>query len=159
MQEQKEHIELSALLPLIREVISRGGEFELHPRGESMLPTICQGRDTVMLSSLDRPPVRGDLLLYQRDTGAFVLHRVVRVAKDGTLSMRGDNQYFIERGIQRNQVIAVVRRYYRRGREMRTDSLRVRLYCTRRTLTYPFRRVFRAVARRVKRLFGGKIHG
>lgn len=159
MQEQKEHIELAALLPLIREVISRGGEFALHPRGESMLPTIRAGRDTVMLSALDRPPVRGDLLLYQRDTGAFVLHRVVREEKDGTLSMRGDNQYFIERGIRKDQVIAVVRRYYRQGQERRTDSLRVRLYCTRRTLTYPFRRIFRAVARRTRRLFGGKNHG
>lgn len=159
MQKQKEYIELSTLLPLIREVISHGGEFELHPRGESMLPTIRAGRDTVMLSALDRSPVRGDLLLYQRDTGTFVLHRVVRVEKDGTLSMRGDNQYFIERGIRKDQVIAAVRRYYRQGQERRNNSLRVRLYCARRTLTYPFRRVFRAIARRVKRLFGGKTHG
>ena len=156
MQNQKEHIELAALLPLIREVLSRGGEFELHPRGVSMRPTICEDRDTVMLSTFTTPPKRGDLLLYQRTTGAFVLHRVVRVEKDGTLSMRGDNQYFIERGIRTEQVIAVVRRYYRRGREMRTDSLRVRLYSARRTFTYPFRRIARAVWRRVRKLFGGK---
>lgn len=159
MKQINEKMPLSSLLPLMKEVLNRGGEFELHPCGESMRPTIKEGRDTVFLSSLTCAPTRDDLLLYQRDTGAFVLHRVVRVAEDGTLFMRGDNQYFIERGIRPDQVIAIVKRYYRGKREIKTDSLRARLYVRRRHFTYPFRRVLHALLRRVKRLFGGKAHG
>jgi len=159
MQQTNEKIALADLIPLIREVLQRGGEFELHPRGESMRPTIKEGRDTVLLSSPTRPPVRNDLLLYRRDNGTYVLHRVVRVEKDGTLSLRGDNQYFIERGIRPDQVIATVKRYYRGKHERRTDSLRVRIYCAFRTATYPIRRVFHALGRRIKRIFGGTAHG
>jgi len=37
--------------PIIREVLDSGGEFELAPRGTSMLPLIKEGRDTVTLVS------------------------------------------------------------------------------------------------------------
>ena len=83
MQQKTETMELSLLLPLIEEVLAQGGEFELHPRGKSMLPAIREGRDTVMLSRATPPYTRGDLLLYRRTNGTFVLHRVVRVEKDG----------------------------------------------------------------------------
>lgn len=159
MQPRTEVMELATLLPLIEEVLARGGEFELHPRGQSMLPAIREGRDTVMLAQATPPYGRGDLLLYRRTSGAFVLHRVVRVERDGTLSMRGDNQFAVERGIREEQVIAAVKRYYRAGREIRTDSLRSRFYRLRRTLSYPFRRVAHAIWRRIKRLFQGERNG
>ena len=156
----QEHVlPLEQLIPLIREVLSRGGEFELHPQGNSMRPTIREGRDTVMLTAITRSPKRGDLLLYRRAGGTFVLHRVVRKEKDGTLSMRGDNQYFTERGIRENQLIATVKRYFRDGKEIRTDSCCARLYRARRTFTYPFRRVAHALARRLKRLLRGEKNG
>ena len=150
---------LDELLPLIREVLANGGEFELHPKGSSMLPTIREGRDTVMLTAITATPKKGELVLYRRDTGALVLHRVVRQERDGTLSMRGDNQYFIERGIREDQLIATVKRYFRDGKEIRTDAPRARFYLARRQFTYPFRRIARAIGRRLYKLFGGKAHG
>ena len=159
MQPKTETMELALLLPLIEEVLAHGGEFELHPRGQSMLPTIKEGRDRVMLSPAAPPYARGDLLLYRRKNGVFVLHRVVKVEKDGTLTMRGDNQFALERGIKESQVIASVKRYFRAGREVRTDSLRGRLYRLRRTLGYPFRRLVHALSWRLKRIFKGEHHG
>ena len=157
---ERKNIPLSELLPLIEEVLSKNGEFEIHPRGQSMLPTIKEGRDTVLLSRATPPYRRGDLLLYRRKNGVFVLHRVVKAEKDGTLSFRGDNQYFIERGITPPQVIAIVKRYYRAGKEVKTDALTTRLYCAARTVGYPFRRIARAVLRRLRRLFqGGDTNG
>ncbi len=159
MLSQGSSLPLGELLPLIREVLAKGGEFELHPRGSSMLPTIREGRDTVMLTAVTSPPKRGDLLLYRRDTGAYVLHRVVCVEKDGTLCMRGDNQYATERGIREDQLIATVHRYFRDGKEIRTDSPRARRYRARRAFTFPFRRVAHALSWRIKRLFQGGRHG
>ena len=150
---------LSELLPVIREVLAKGGEFELHPHGSSMLPTIREGRDTVMLTAITAPPKRGDLLLYRRDSGTLVLHRVVRVETDATLTMRGDNQYFTERGIREDQLIATVKRYFRDGKEIRTDSRRSHFYRARRAFTFPFRRVAHALFGRIKRLFQGGQHG
>ena len=157
---EQKHIPLSELLPLIEEVLKRNGEFELHPRGQSMLPTIKEGRDTVLLSRATPPYQRGDLLLYRRKNGIFVLHRVVKAEKDGTLSFRGDNQYFIERDIAPSQVIAAVKRYYRAGKEIRTDAMSTKIYCAARTVGYPFRRIARALLRRLRRLFqGGDTNG
>ncbi len=159
MEKKREYMELSELFPVIQEVLDKGGEFRLYPRGVSMLPTIREGRDSVVLSPATPPYRRGDILLYRRDSGIFVLHRVVKAEKDGTLTMRGDNQYYKERGIRGDQVIAVVRRYFRGEREILTASLSSRLARARRTATYPLRRIWRAGLRRIKMLFGGRNHG
>lgn len=150
---KENRIPLKELLPVIQEVLASGGEFLLHPQGVSMLPYLCEGRDSVMLCAVTGTPRRGDILLYRRLDGTLVLHRVVKVERDGTLSMRGDNQYFVERGIREAQVIATVSRVVRNGKEHATDGLSAHLYRTRRALSYPFRRVGRAAARRFKRLF------
>lgn len=156
----KNCIPLTELLPVICEVLATGGEFILQPRGKSMLPYFREGRDTIVLSPVTEAPKRDDILLYVRKSGVPVLHRVVLAEDNGTLTMRGDNQYFLEPGIEREQVLAIVKRYQRHGRERRTDALSSRLYCTRRRLTYPLRRfVHRAIGfikRNVKR---GEKHG
>ena len=153
---EENFMKLTDLVPVIEEMVSSGGEFLLHPQGVSMLPYLREGRDSVMLCALQRAPKRGDILLYRRPSGTLVLHRVVRVEKDGTLSMRGDNQYFIERGVKKEQVIATVKRFFRDGKEIRTDALPSRMYRARRTLSYPVRRVWRALVRRTKRCFRRK---
>lgn len=153
-------ISLSELLPVIRDVLAAGGEFSLKPRGTSMLPYLREERDTVVLSPLTQSPQKGDILLYQRANGAPILHRVVRVAPDGTLSMRGDNQYFLERNVSPTQVIAIVKRFSTNGREKHTDSFSSRLYLMRRRASYPFRYLFFGVLRRAKRILkGGKSNG
>ena len=152
---EQQSILLKDLLPVIREVLTSGGEFSLKPRGVSMLPYLREGRDTVILSPLKKAPKRGDILLYVRSSGAPILHRVVHVEDDGTLSMRGDNQYFIERGIRQDQVVAIMERFLRNGKEKHISSLGSRLYRARRTITYPFRRVCVAALRRTKRFLKG----
>ena len=76
--------------------------------GRSMTPFLVGGRDTVYLSRLERPVRRGDILLYQRDSGQYVLHRVWKVEKNGTFTMVGDAQVELEHGIREDQVIAIV---------------------------------------------------
>ena len=90
--------------------------------GGSMNPFLIQGRDTVYLSRLERPARRGDILLYQRDNGKYILHRVWRVEKDGTLTIVGDAQTQLERGIRQDQIIAVVTAVIRKGQRMAPGS-------------------------------------
>lgn len=89
--------------------------------GNSMSPFLIHGRDTVYLSRLTRPVRRGDMLLYQRESGGYVLHRVYKAAPEG-LTMIGDAQTELEPGIQPEQVIAIVTRVERKGKPLAPGS-------------------------------------
>lgn len=91
--------------------------------GNSMSPFLIHGRDTVYLSRLTRPVRRGDMLLYQRENGGYVLHRVYKAAPEG-LTMIGDAQTELEPGIQPEQVIAIVTRVERKGKPLAPGSFR-----------------------------------
>ena len=107
--------ELSELLPRIAETIANGGEFLLYPQGESMLPLVRPARDGVWLSKAEKP-ARNDICLYRRENGRFVLHRLVKREKSGSLSFRGDNQRETERGVPEDAVIAKVAAVQRDGK-------------------------------------------
>ena len=59
--------------------------------GGSMVPFLHHG-DTVFLSVPDSPLKRGDIVLYQRSSGRYILHRIWKVRADGSLVMVGDAQ-------------------------------------------------------------------
>ena len=84
--------------------------------GGSMTPFLVGGRDTVYLSRLTRPARRGDMLLYRRRNGTYVLHRVYRAEE--TLTMVGDAQTELEPGICPSQVMAIVTRVERKGKSL-----------------------------------------
>lgn len=92
----------------------RAKELPLLISGGSMTPFLIGGRDTVFLSRVEGPVRRGDMLLYLRDGGGYVLHRVYRVTETG-YTMLGDAQTVTEPGIRPDQVIARVTRVQRKG--------------------------------------------
>ena len=93
-------------------------ELPLTITGNSMSPFLIHGRDTVYLSRLTRSARRGDVLLYRRDNGAYVLHRVYAVKAEG-YTMVGDAQTELESGIRPDQVVAVMTRATRKDKELR----------------------------------------
>ena len=108
---------MAELEPLIREVLSNGSTFTLMPRGTSMLPLIREGQDSVSLSPLPDEITPGDVVLYKRDKGQFVLHRVMKV-KNGLFTICGDNQVVFEKGIMQGHIIASVTALIRDGEEI-----------------------------------------
>lgn len=96
-------------------------ELPLTVTGNSMSPFLIHGRDTVYLSRLTRPARRGDILLYRRDNGGYVLHRVYAVTPKG-YTMVGDAQTELETGIRPDQVIAIVTRAVRKEQELGPGS-------------------------------------
>ncbi|PWM54990.1 MAG: hypothetical protein DBX93_08060 [Oscillospiraceae bacterium] len=107
----REQMDLAALMPLIDEVIAAGGAFRLYPRGTSMLPMLTEGEDAVELVAAE-PYAVGDVLLYRRASGQFVLHRLIGVHK-GALVFCGDNQRALEFGVPRTAVLAKLGGYYK----------------------------------------------
>ena len=83
--------------------------------GSSMTPFLVHGRDTVYLSKVAHPLKKGDMILYRRDNGAYILHRICRV--DGEIyTLIGDAQTQLEPGVRQDQVLAVVNTVCRKGR-------------------------------------------
>ena len=92
-----------------------------------MLPMLRQGIDQVVLSPLPETLHRFDLVLYQRDNGQFVLHRIVEI-DGGEYTCLGDNQFQKEQGLRRDQMIAVVTAFFRNGKEYSVSDLSYRIY-------------------------------
>lgn len=116
----KQIIKLEILWPVIDEVISTGGEFRLFPRGTSMMPLLREGIDSVILVSPNNVD-ENDIVLYKRDSGQFVLHRIVKIKKDEYI-MCGDNQFILEYGIKRENILAKVSSFYRAEEHIDNDN-------------------------------------
>ena len=129
-------------MPLFRETLAAGRSVKFSPRGVSMLPMLRQGRDSVRLSPLPDKLKKYDLPLYQRKSGAYVLHRIVKVGD--TYTCIGDNQFELEQGLHYEQMIGVVTAFYRDQREISVNSIGYRVYCFywhhTRALRYLYRR-------------------
>ena len=99
------------LMPLLQE----GNAVEIHPEGTSMFPLITSHSDSVVLQSIaEFTPKTGDIILYQRDSGLLVLHRLCRIGKAG-FYFTGDNQTEVEGPLQASQLLAVVTQICRKG--------------------------------------------
>jgi hypothetical protein len=105
---------MEELYPIIREVTEAGGEIELTVTGDSMRPLFKHKVSRVRLGCANELAI-GDIPLYRRDNGAFVLHRIVGI-EDGTYTMCGDAQWQLERGVPRSAVVAVTVAYSRDGK-------------------------------------------
>ena len=122
---------LAEAMPLIEEILAADGEFRFYPKGKSMLPLIVEERDSVILKRWNPESIKKRaLLLYRRDNGQYVLHRMMKREANGTFSMCGDNQYVWERGIRSEQIIGYVPVLYRKDRPIKDDAIIYRLYST-----------------------------
>ena len=122
---------LVELEDVIREVLESGGEFEICPSGKSMLPLIKEGRDLVTLVKAQAFLSEGDIALYKRECGQFVLHRVMR-SENGVYAMCGDNQTVLEKGIKHSQILGKVCRMTINGKTLDVNDKKHLRYVKRR---------------------------
>lgn len=115
-------VNLSELYPVIQEVIESGGTFSLTITGTSMYPTILGGRDKVTLVKAPEKLKKYDLPLYRRESGQFVLHRIVAVAPDGTYTCCGDHQWELEKGLRQEQMIGLATDFVRKGKHFTAEN-------------------------------------
>lgn len=108
------------LIPPLLALLDETQPVPLIISGNSMSPFLVHGRDTVYLSKITQPPKRGDMILYRRDSGAYILHRVYRVSD--TYTMVGDAQTQLEPGIRLDQMLAIVTAVRRKGKLLKKGS-------------------------------------
>lgn len=147
---------LDDVMPLIREQLQMGCDVTFGPRGTSMRPLIRQGRDSVTLSPIKHKLKKYDLPLYQRANGQYVLHRIVKVHKDGTYTCIGDNQYAYEHGVDDSQMIAYATAVIRDGKKIKCSCAAYRIYCRVWHISRVPRHYFRAIVDKIKTVLDKK---
>lgn len=116
MERYRKTVETGQLLEEYRELLQSTKTLPLQVTGRSMTPFLIPGRDSVTLTALQASPKRGDIILYQRENGSYVLHRVVTCQRDGRYTMLGDGQQQREKDICREQMFAKVCVIHRKGK-------------------------------------------
>lgn len=115
---------LSDAIDAIEEVLASGGEFNISPKGISMLPLIVENRDSVILKrDFVNIARKHDIAFYRRQNGQFVLHRVMKITKDNTYVMCGDNQNALEENVPASCIIGVVSKIVRNGKSVDLDGI------------------------------------
>lgn len=148
-------LQLNELMPVIRERLADGNSVRFMPRGISMLPMLRQGIDSVVLSAAPQELKKYDLPLYQRMDGKYILHRIVGRAGEYYVCV-GDNQFRLELGVSRLQIVAVVTGFYRKNRYISCDNLFYQIYCRIWHHTRKLRYYWRKAVSKVYRLLGVK---
>ena len=141
-------IPLGELSPILTSCLQEGQEVILTIKGTSMRPLLFNLRDQVVLRAADAESLRpGDVPLYLRRNGVYVLHRVV-ARDDGThcefldgsvqdstqigdevrYTMLGDAQVDLEHGIAPSQILGVATAFIRRGKRIECNSASYRRY-------------------------------
>lgn len=116
---------VEAFAPLIEEAFSNNQKFKMPVNGVSMLPFLNKTHYVV----LDKPNnlKRNDMILYKRENGQYVLHRIFRVKKDH-FQLIGDNQFYREYPIYENQVIGKVVSVIKGNKVDNLNSFKYKLY-------------------------------
>lgn len=112
------------LIPELARLLKEEKEVRFTPSGNSMRPFIEGEKDSVVLSPLNNPPRKGDILLARvqiADRRTFVLHRVLRVEKheqETIFVLQGDGNLQGEERCTIDEIIGIVKRVeYPSGRK------------------------------------------
>ena len=134
-------VSLDELAPIMAECMEQGQEVVFTITGNSMSPFLRNRKDQVVLTTCDPTTLQpGDVPLYRRRSGKYVLHRLVerddgvtrtRYGLDEALpsrcdslryTMLGDAQWQEEPGIAPDQIIVVATAFISRGKRWECDS-------------------------------------
>lgn len=137
----------------LQDVINSGGIIPLGVTGGSMMPFLKHLRDTVFIRKCSCEDLKkGQILLFKREDGRLILHRVRKVFSDGRLLMNGDGQVWYEI-IECSQVIASVCEVERKGKRSKSNSFRFKMWGFLWFPTRPLRPLLFKIAGKIKDVF------
>ena len=135
------------------ELLKRDGSFLYTFKGVSMKPLLNQGKDVVIISSIDRPIKKLDIVLYKVGE-RYVLHRVIKIKKDHYV-IRGDNTYR-EEFIPKDKVFGILTSYYKNDKLKKVNTKGAILLYYLWLTTYPLRWLLVKTKRLLRRIIKGK---
>lgn len=97
--------------------------------GTSMLPLLKEGRDLVELESCSQERLKkGNVVLYKKNDGTLVLHRIIKTENGEFFTVLGDHQFNNDERVNNNQIIAVACGFFIKGRYVNEKTRWYRLY-------------------------------
>ncbi len=114
-------VETESFLTVLCELAEEGNRVCTVVTGSSMVPFLASGRDYAYLEKPRGNLKKGDVVLFRRRNGAFVLHRIKSV-KGSQYYLIGDRQYSTEGPVSREQICAVLTGVRRKGKELSDKS-------------------------------------
>jgi len=118
-------------VPIMTELMQEGKKVLLTPHGFSMYPLIVGDRDQVQVTKIYRKLRRGDIVLYRRDCGSYILHRIHHIDKkknDYEFYMIGDSQSDVEGPINEKQIKALAEIIIRKNRRINVNNILYRFF-------------------------------
>ena len=132
-------VSLNELSDLLLGLLNDGIDVKLDITGISMVPMLVPNRDSVVLrKSCGKDLKVNDVVLYKRDDGDYVLHRLWAI-KGNEYIMVGDGQRVLERGLQDKNILAKVVSFTRGAKKINIDSKKYKLYIAVWRFFRPFR--------------------
>ena len=130
------------------ELLKTQDEVLTRTKGTSMRPLLRQGRDIVVIKRPRFPLKAGDAPLYRvKGKKELVLHRILKVGKDGTYIIRGDN-LFVKEYITESQIVGVMKAFFRDGKYCDCETSRkYKLYIILNRASYPLRYLWKCAVR------------
>lgn len=110
----------------IAEELRAGRVVSTETHGISMRPLLTEGKTVVVIEPLRRALTVGELPVFLRADGKYVIHRVIGMDEKNYYT-RGDNCLSFET-VPKEQMLGVVAEIYRNGRMLRVTDRRYRLY-------------------------------
>ena len=136
----------------VERLLEQGQSIQIQPQGYSMYPMFVPGRDAAVIEGAEGAKLkRGDVVLYRRESGMLVLHRIWRVRQDG-FYMVGDNQSEVEGPLQRSQIKGILTGFVRKGKYRSVKNPVYRLASGLWLFLRPVRPVLSGMAAAVKRM-------
>lgn len=135
--------------------------------GRSMMPLLREGRDIMVIDKKGAEPCKNhDAVLFKRygvhGRGAYVMHRILRVNKDGTYWIVGDACIKGET-VNEDQILGILTAVIRDGKRINVTDKKYRLYVFFVASLWPLHHVwlytrnfFRRVISKLKRIFRKK---
>lgn len=109
------------------EELVRRGHLIVQPNGWSMWPMIQNGRDTVLIEPKDGRCKKYDIPLYKDKAGRYIVHRIIKVTDNGYV-ICGDGVYYREYDVTDENIIGVVKGFYRKEKFISVENKGYKLY-------------------------------
>ena len=142
---------INEIAPYIQSALCEGKSVKLTVTGNSMYPLFRDQRDTVILSPSDSFK-KGDVVLFRRADGRFVLHRIIK-AKNGIYTFAGDNETAKEYPVKKEDCLAVMKSFVRMDKEDDVRALWYRLYTAFWVFVFPVRPLAKSILHMGARIY------
>lgn len=136
----------------IEQALKREGEIPYMTVGVSMEPMLHTRKNIVVIKKMSEPPKKYDVVLYKRGD-SYILHRLVKITADGKYVFRGDNCDNDEYDITDENMLGMLKGYYKGERYIDCRANKAYLLYSRVWVaTHRIRTILRRIKRKIGRI-------